>query len=124
MRRWFRSLHAQLFLWAVLPVTFAIVAIGFTGIYAHQQTMRDFVAERNLGLARLGARIVADGLAHGVVGPDGAGLSRAKPPQEQTADGQSKQQDRLDDAGEILEFSPPAGGGTRRTEVGVAKAQR
>ena len=74
MRRWFRSLHAQLFLWAILPVTFAIVAVGFTGIYAHQQTMRDFVAERDLALARLGARIIEDGLAHGAVRTDGTGL--------------------------------------------------
>ena len=42
MRRWFRSLQAQLFLWAVLPITFAIIALAFTGVYAHQQTMRDF----------------------------------------------------------------------------------
>ena len=74
MRRWLRSLHAQLFLWAVLPVTFAIIALAFTGVYAHQRTMRDFVAERNLALARLTARMVEDGLAHGVVGADGSGL--------------------------------------------------
>ena len=74
MRRWFRSLHAQLFLWAVLPVTFAVIAIAFTGIYAHQQSMRDFVADRDLALARLGARIVEDGLAHGAVQIDGSGL--------------------------------------------------
>jgi signal transduction histidine kinase len=75
MTRWFHSLHAQLFLWAVLPVTLAIVAVGFTGIYAHQQTMRDFVAERNEQLARLGARIVGDGLSHGAVSDDGGGLT-------------------------------------------------
>lgn len=75
MRRWFRSLHAQLILWAVLPVTIAIVATGFTGIYAHQEAMRDYVAERNLELARLAARLVEDGLAHGTVGLDGGDLS-------------------------------------------------
>jgi len=75
VRRWFRSLQAQLFLWAILPVTFVIIALAFTGVYTHQQAMRDFVAERDLALARLIARIVADGLAHGVVGVDGTGLA-------------------------------------------------
>ena len=75
MRRWLRSLHAQLFLWAVLPVTFVIIAMAFTGVYAHQRAMRDFVAERDLALAHLTARIVEDGLAHGTVGADGSGLA-------------------------------------------------
>ena len=74
MRRWLRSLQAQLFLWAILPVTFVIIALAFTGVYTHQQTMRDFVAERDLALARLTARMVEDGLAHGVVGVDSTGL--------------------------------------------------
>jgi signal transduction histidine kinase len=72
--RWLRSLQAQLLLWAVLPVTFALLALAFTGVYAHQQAMRDFVAERDLALARLTARIVEDGLAHGTIAPDGSGL--------------------------------------------------
>ncbi|MEE9616093.1 MAG: ATP-binding protein [Anaerolineae bacterium] len=75
MRRWLRSLHTQLFLWAVLPITFVIIGLAFTGVYAHQRAMRDFVAERDLALARLTARIVEDGLAHGVVGADGSGLA-------------------------------------------------
>jgi signal transduction histidine kinase len=75
MRRWFKSLQAQLFLWAILPVTFVIIALAFTGVYTHQQTMRDFVAERDLALARLTARMVEDGLAHGVVGIDVTGLA-------------------------------------------------
>ncbi|HIE37469.1 MAG TPA: hypothetical protein EYP77_00070 [Anaerolineae bacterium] len=70
MRRWFRSLQAQLFLWAVLPVTFALLVLAFTGVYAHQQAMRDFVAERDL--VRLKARVIEDGLAHGIIGPDGS----------------------------------------------------
>ena len=73
--RWLRSLHAQLFLWAVLPVTFVIIALAFTGVYGHQRAMRDFVASWDLTLARLAARLVEDGLAHGVVGADGSGLA-------------------------------------------------
>jgi signal transduction histidine kinase len=73
--RWLRGLHAQLFLWAVLPVTFVIIALAFTGVYSHQRAMRDFVAERDLSLARLTVHVVEDGLAHGVVGFDGMGLS-------------------------------------------------
>ncbi|MGD1996202.1 MAG: histidine kinase [Anaerolineae bacterium] len=80
MRRWFRTLQAQLFLWAVLPVTFIIIALAFTGVYAHQRAMRDFVADRNLTLVRLAARMVEDGLAHGVVSADGEGLSTWMPP--------------------------------------------
>ncbi len=75
MRRWLRSLHTQLFLWAVLPVTFVIIGLAFTGVYAHQREMRDFVAERDLALARLAAWVVEDGLAHGTVGADGSGLA-------------------------------------------------
>jgi len=74
MRRWFRSLQAQLFLWAVLPVTFIFIGLAFTGVYAHQRAMRDFVAERDLALARLTARMTEDGLVHGTIAPDGAGL--------------------------------------------------
>jgi signal transduction histidine kinase len=73
--RWIRSLQAQLFLWAVLPVTFAIISLAFTGVYAHQQAMRDFAAERDLALARLTAQIVRDGIARGDVAPDGNGLT-------------------------------------------------
>jgi len=79
IRRWFRSLHAQLFLWAVLPVTLVIIGLAFTGVYTHQQEMRNFVAERDLALARLTARMVEDGLAHGVVGADGTGLATWMP---------------------------------------------
>jgi signal transduction histidine kinase len=75
VRRWLRSLHTQLFLWAVLPVTFVIIALAFTGVYAHQREMRNFVAERNLALARLAAWMVEDGLAHGMIGTDGSGLA-------------------------------------------------
>ena len=73
--RWFRSLQAQAFLWAILPLTFAIIALAFTGVYAHQRQMRDFVAERDLELAQLTARVIEDGLGHGTVSSAGDGLS-------------------------------------------------
>jgi signal transduction histidine kinase len=72
--RWIRSLHVQLFLWAVMPVTFVLIAFSFTGVYSHQQTMRDFVVERDAAMAYLLAQVAEDGLAHGVVGGDGSGL--------------------------------------------------
>jgi signal transduction histidine kinase len=75
MPRWLRSLQVQLLLWAVLPVTFALLALAFTGVYTHQRAMRDFVAGRDLALARLTARILEDGLAHGTIAPDGSGLA-------------------------------------------------
>ena len=80
MMRFLRSLQFQLFLWAVLPATFVVIALAFTGVYAHQRAMRDFVADRDLSLARLAARFIEDGLAHGVVSPDGQGLSSWIPP--------------------------------------------
>jgi len=73
--RLLRSLQVQLFLWAVLPVTFVVIALAFTGVYAHQRTMRDFVSERDLTLVRMTAHLVEDGIAHGVVGSQGQGLS-------------------------------------------------
>ncbi|MFO7741552.1 MAG: histidine kinase [Anaerolineae bacterium] len=78
--RLLRSLQFQLFLWAVLPITLLIIALAFTGVYAHQRAMRDFVADRDLSLARLVARSIEDGLAHGVISPDGEGLSAHIPP--------------------------------------------
>jgi signal transduction histidine kinase len=56
-------------------VTFVIIGLAFTGVYTHQRTMRDFVAERDLALVRLTARMIEDGLAHGVIGADGSGLA-------------------------------------------------
>ncbi len=75
MRRWLRTLHVQLLLWALLPVTFAILGLALTGVYAHQRQMRDFVAERNLALARLTARMLEAELAHGDLAPDRAALT-------------------------------------------------
>ncbi|TET52088.1 MAG: HAMP domain-containing protein [Anaerolineales bacterium] len=75
LHRWLRSLHAQLILWAVLPITFFVVALAFTGIYTHQQEMQTFVADRNLALAQLSARSLEDSLAHGTVAREGSDLA-------------------------------------------------
>lgn len=74
-----RSLQAQLFLWAILPLTFVVIALAFTGVYAHQREMRDFVAQRDLAAARLTARAIEGALASGLVGPDGRGLAQWLP---------------------------------------------
>ena len=76
MRRWLRSLQVQLFLWAIMPVTFVIIALSFTGVYAHQQGMRDFVVDRDSAMVRLLAQIAEDGIAHGIVGSNGNELAR------------------------------------------------
>ena len=74
LMRWFRTLQAQLILWAILPVTLVIVALALTGVYSHQRAMRDFVTEHNRVLATLLARSLADELAHGYITPDGQGV--------------------------------------------------
>jgi len=76
MTRWYRRLEIQLWLWAVLPLTLVLVAISLNGVYSHQVAMRDFVAERDVGMARLYAQAVQDALASGSVQPDGTGLAR------------------------------------------------
>lgn len=123
MCRWLRSLQAQLLLWAVLPVTFALLALAFTGVYAHQQTMRDFVAERDLALARLAARVVEDGLAHGTIAPDGSGLTQWLP---SVVAGPSAQVDLAvsDGAGRILFHTDPSRlGADLSAAPGIAQAR-
>lgn len=73
--KWYRRLEVQLWLWAILPLTLVLVAVTFTGVYSHQQAMRDFVAERDSAMASLYARQIDDALAHGAVLLDGSGLA-------------------------------------------------
>ncbi len=73
--KWYRRLEVQLWLWAILPLTLALVAFTLTGVYSHQHAMHDFVAERDSAMASLYARQIEDGLAHGAVYLDGTGLS-------------------------------------------------
>ncbi len=51
-----RGLRVQLFLWAILPLALALIAVAFTGVYGHEVTMRRMVEERDLLLARAYAR--------------------------------------------------------------------
>lgn len=69
------ALNTQITLWMILPVTLAFLALSFTGVYAHQKTMRDFVISRGLALARLTARATEDALGHGIIDLGGERLS-------------------------------------------------
>lgn len=73
--KWYQRLQIQLWLWAFLPLTLVLVAVMFTGVYGHQAAMHEFVAQRDTALAKLYARQIEDGLAHGTISADGAGLS-------------------------------------------------
>lgn len=73
--KWYRRLEVQLWLWAILPLTLALVAFTLTGVYSHQHAMHDFVVERDSTMASLYARQIEDGLARGAVYLDGAGLA-------------------------------------------------
>jgi len=122
LARWLRSLHVQLFLWAVMPVSFVIIAVSFTGVYAHQRTMRDFVVERDLSIARMAARIAADGLAQGVVGGDGSGLDAWMELSGGALEGGMMV---IDDRGTILAYAESAQVGTSAQELpGIAEARR
>jgi signal transduction histidine kinase len=112
--RWIRSLHVQLFLWAIMPVTFVLIAFSFTGVYSHQQTMRDFVVERDAAMADLLASVAEDGLAQGVVGGDGSGLPQWMALQERDVFGMVS---ILDADGTVLVHSDPDRIGTNATKV-------
>ncbi|MFQ6000889.1 MAG: ATP-binding protein [Anaerolineae bacterium] len=61
-RSW-RGLRSQILLWVVLPLTILLLVLSFTGIYSHQRAMRALVEERDLALATLAAKGVAESLA-------------------------------------------------------------
>jgi len=73
------SLQAQFLLWAILPVTLVVIGLSLTGVYAHQESMRDFVIQRDRLLARILAQSLRDALSHGTVAPDGEGVARWLP---------------------------------------------
>jgi len=76
---WLHSLQAQFLLWAILPVTLVVIGLSLTGVYAHQESMRDFVIQRDRLLARMLAQSLQDALSHGTVAPDGEGVARWLP---------------------------------------------
>jgi len=120
--RWLRSLHVQLFLWAVMPVSFLIIAISFSGVYAHQRMMRDFVTERDAIIAQTQARIAADGLAQGIVAGDGGGLDAWM---ELNGDGLDGRIIVIDGQGIVLASIDHAQVGTSIVDLpGIAEARR
>jgi signal transduction histidine kinase len=120
MRRWLRSLHVQLFLWAIMPVTSVIIALSFTGVYSHQQTMRDFVVDRDRAVARLAAQLAEDGIAYGIIGSDGSELAMWMDLGARDLRGIAMV---LDGTGRVLAHSLPERiGSTLRQAPGVAEA--
>lgn len=55
-----RSLRVQLLLWAILPLTLALIGVAFTGVYGHERSMRQMVEERDQLLAQAYARQAAN----------------------------------------------------------------
>ena len=55
-----RGLRFQIILWTVLPLTLVLIGVGFTGVYSHEQAMRDLVAQRDQALATVSAGQVQD----------------------------------------------------------------
>jgi signal transduction histidine kinase len=58
-----RGLRVQLLLWAIFPLTVIVVVVSATGVYSHQQAMRNMVAERDTQLVRIAARLMDERLA-------------------------------------------------------------
>jgi signal transduction histidine kinase len=50
-----RGLRTQIVLWTVLPLTLVLIGVAFTGVYSHEQAMRDLVQERDRALAEVSA---------------------------------------------------------------------
>ncbi len=55
-------------LWTVLPLTLVLIGVAFTGVYSHEQSMRDLVQERDQALAAVSAaqvqRLLQTGQRH------------------------------------------------------------
>jgi signal transduction histidine kinase len=47
-------------LWTVLPLTLVLIGVAFTGVYSHEQAMRDLVQERDRSLAQVSANQVRE----------------------------------------------------------------
>ena len=55
LARRFRGLKVQIVLWMVLPLSLVLIGVAFTGVYSHEQAMRDLVQERDRALAVVSA---------------------------------------------------------------------
>ncbi len=51
----FRGLKVQIVLWMILPLTLVLIGVAFTGVYSHEQAMRNLVQERDRALAEVSA---------------------------------------------------------------------
>ena len=56
----FRGLRVQIVLWMVLPLTLVLIGVAFTGVYSHEQAMRELVEERDRALAVVSAAQIRD----------------------------------------------------------------
>ncbi len=55
-----RGLRVQMVLWMVLPLTLVLIGVAFTGVYSHEQAMRDLVEDRDQALAAASAGQIND----------------------------------------------------------------
>ena len=60
LARRFRGLKVQIVLWMVLPLSLVLIGVAFTGVYSHEQAMRDLVQERDRALAVVSASQVRE----------------------------------------------------------------
>jgi hypothetical protein len=60
LARRFRGLKVQIVLWIVLPLSLVLIGVAFTGVYSHEQAMRDLVQERDRALAVVSASQVRE----------------------------------------------------------------
>ena len=66
-----RGLTAQIVLWTVLPLTLVLIGVAFTGVYGHEQAMRELVEERDQALATVTAAQIGDLLQSRIVALEG-----------------------------------------------------
>ena len=72
--RWLGRLQVQLWLWFILPMLLALVALALAGAYNSQEAIRKLASERNVDMARLYARQISNGLETGAILLNGQGL--------------------------------------------------
>lgn len=108
-------------LWAILPVTLAIVGLALTGVYTHQQAMQDFVIQRDRLLAWMIALRLQDALAYGEISPDGTDLGQWLPLAAEDLPGGVLV---IDGTGRVLARSAQEGPANVLDEPGIRQALR